>query len=221
MQREIRKQSFNGIEFLSIRGLTHPDYSFNTFENEENDFREKYWKIKPNDIVFDVGSSYGSYALTACAMGATVYCFEPEKSVFPDLVNNIIINNWQDRCFAENIGIWNGEKTTVNMREYAPHWPPYTITSLYSVKTLDNISDDKKIDRLNWLKIDVEGGEEEVVKGGIETIKKFKPNLIIECHIFLRENIIKNIKEMINSIADYEFEEINREPCIILLGKAK
>lgn len=77
---EIRTISFKGKEFKIIKGSTHPDYSFDTFDKEEHEFRNKYWNIQDGDVVFDIGSSYGSYALTACAAGAEkVYAFELKK----------------------------------------------------------------------------------------------------------------------------------------------
>ena len=119
---EYKNQSFKGKEFKVIKGSTHPEYSYYTFESEESNFRNKYWNIKKDDVVFDIGSSYGSYALTACAMDAKVYAFEPEPTVFHGLVNNILINNWQNICYPFNFGLYDSE-TSVNMKEYAPHWP--------------------------------------------------------------------------------------------------
>lgn len=217
---QIKEQSFRGHSFKVCRGTTHPEYSYHTFELEEHDFRDKYWNIKNGDVVIDIGASYGSYSLSACAMGATVYCFEPEKTVFVDLVNNVIINGWETKCFPSNIGLWS-YKTSVDMKQYAPHWPQATITSLYNVETIDNIVEDNRLDKLNWMKIDVEGAEVHVVQGGLKAIQKFKPNLIIECHTFLNAKLKDSVKELLSSVCNYEYEEIDRDPCIMLLAKVK
>ena len=219
-QMETKKQIFNGNEFEIMKGCTHPDYSYFTFDSEEAELRDKYWKIKSGDVVFDIGASYGSYALTARSMGATVYAFEPEKSVYCDLVSNIELNNWQDKCFAFNIGLWSYE-TTVDMKEYAPHWPKFSISEDYSMKTLDQLSKMNMVEKLDWIKIDVEGAEEHVIKGGMLTISRFKPKLFIECHVFLDPNIVSNIKKMISSLGNYEFEEISRDPCVMLYAFPK
>jgi len=39
-----------------------------------------------------------------------------------------------------------------------------------------------ELDRLDWMKLDVEGGEYDILLGGMKTLEKFKPNLIIEDH---------------------------------------
>lgn len=219
-QVETKKQNFNGNQFEIMRGSTHPDYSYFTFDSEEAELRDKYWKIKSDDVVFDVGASYGSYTLTARAMGATVYAFEPEKSVYCDLVSNIELNNWQDKCFAFNIGLWSSE-TTVDMKNYAPHWPKFSISGDYNVETLDKAVKTNAINKLDWIKIDVEGAEEHVIRGGMLAISRFKPKLLIECHIFLDHNIVSNIKKMILSLGNYDFEEIPRDPCIMLYAFPK
>lgn len=217
---ESKTQTFKDNKFQVIKGSTHPEYSYFTFEQEEKSFREQYWNVKSGDIVFDVGASYGSYTLAACSMGAVVYAFEPELTVFNDLVNNVRINNWTAPCFLSNMGLWS-TSDTINMKSYAPHWPQQTITSDYKMDSIDNIFNGEQISKLDWIKIDVEGAEEHVIKGGLETIKKFKPNIIVECHIFLDAGLKDRIKDLLLSICDYTFEEVIRPPCVMLCATPK
>ena len=222
MQREYKKINFKEKEFLAIRGIVHSDYSWNCFyEPEEKEVKDKYWNIKEGDVVFDVGASYGSYALTACAMGAIVFAFEPEKTVFCDLVKNITINKWHSKCFPMNIGM-HSSQTKIDMKSYAPHWPAYTISEDYNMDTIDNIAEMSQVERLDWIKIDVEGAEEHVIKGGLKTINKFKPNLIVECHNFLDAELSNKLKTLLSSLSyPYEFEDISRPPCVIIYATSK
>ncbi len=50
------------------------------------------------------------------------------------------------------------------------------------VTALDSFLKDKNVSRLSFIKCDVEGHELEVFKGGSETLKKYKPTLLFECH---------------------------------------
>jgi len=213
-------QYFRDKTFGVLMGSTHPAYSIATFDTEEKDFRETHWDIKKDDVVFDIGASYGAYTLAACSMEAIVYTFEPEKSVYGDLVANINLNNWSDRCFPQNAGLWSSD-TTVNMKDYAPHWPPQTITTDYNVKTIDQVVLENNIQKIDWIKIDVEGAEEHVVQGGLASIAKFKPNMIIECHTFLDAELCNKIKALLEPLNLYTFEEIDRDPCVMLLVKPK
>ncbi len=208
---------FNGRKFNVRQGNIHPAYSFFTFTDEEKDFRDQYWKINEGDCVFDIGSSYGSYALSACVMGATVYAFEPEPTVCCDLLENVRLNRWEAKCFVHNFGLWSSE-SRVNMKDYAPHWPQQTISSMYEVKTLDMMTDG--LNRLDMVKIDVEGAEEHVVKGGLKTIEKFRPRMIVECHIFLDAELTNKIKSLLEPF-NYEIEEVQRDPCVMLVANPK
>lgn len=208
----MKTQSFKGREFQVVQGSTHPMYSYHTFELEEHDLRNKYWNIQDGDVVIDVGASYGSYALTAAVMGATVYAFEPESSVFVDLVRNITLNGWDNKVFAYCLAL-DDKDGVIDMKEYAPHWAPQTITSTFTATTLDNAA--SKLTKLDWIKIDVEGMEENVIKGGMKTINTYKPKLLIECHDFMKAGISTRVKEL---LPNYKFEDIERDPCITLMG---
>lgn len=217
---EEKEQTFRGRSFKVAKGSTHPEYSYFTFEQEERNFRDQYWGVNSGEVVFDVGASYGAYTLSALAMGATVYTFEPEQTVFSDLVNNIKINNWKTPCFLANYGLWDSEDS-VDMKSYAPHWPQQSISSDYKMKTLDQVSEEANLSRLDWIKIDVEGAEERVVRGGLKTIGKFKPKLIVECHTFLDADLKDKVKALLASVCDYDFEEVSRPPCIMLCATPK
>lgn len=219
---QIHNQSFNGKSFQTITGQTHPQYSIDCFSEtgEESSFRKKYWKINENDVVIDCGASYGNYSLTAALMGAAVYSFEPEKTIFNDLCKNIDLNKWNNKCFPFNIGLWSNNSNQ-NMKDYAPHWPSQTITSVYHMDTLDNIVKENNIKKIDYIKMDIEGAEEHAINGALETIKKFHPKLIIECHIFLDAELKNKIKKLISSCYDYEFEEVERDPCIMLIATPK
>lgn len=217
---EIKEQTFKDQKFIVSKGTVHPEYSFFTFEGEERDFRDKYWDIKSGDVVFDVGASYGTYTLSALSMGAKVFSFEPEPTVFCDLVRNVDLNNWSSQCMLFNSGLWSS-KMSLDMKSYAPHWPEQTISCSYAMETLDNISSMSKLNKLDWMKIDVEGAEENVIRGGLQTISKFAPKLIIECHIFLDPKIIENIKSLLLMANDYEFEEVPRPPCTMLCATVR
>ena len=61
------------------------------------------------------------------------------------------------------------------------------------MKTLDTIADEFKLKRCDFIKMDIEGSEIQVLKSSKEFIKKFKPKLIIEPHFIngeLNTNLI-------------------------------
>ena len=68
-------------------------------------------------------------------------------------------------------------------------------------QTLDSlISEHFKGNRVDFLKIDTEGAELEVLKGGIETIKKYKPKLLLELHLFKDRNMSKKLEDFLGPL---------------------
>ena len=206
--------NFRGHEFKTVPGTVHPQYSHDTFTIEEHDFRERYWNPQPGDVVVDAGASYGSYTLTALACGADVWAFEPEPTVMVDLERNVRENGWQNRCDLHTCGLWDKD-AVVDMRSYAQHWPEDTITDPFDMKRLDDVFTG---DRLDWLKIDTEGAEERVVRGALDTIRKHKPKMIVECHVFLEADMVQKIRAL---LPEYEWIEEPRDPCVLLVGNWK
>jgi len=209
------------FEITVLPGTMHPGFATHTFDTEEQDFREDYWNIKAGDVVFDVGAAYGSYTLAALVSGASkVFAFEPEEKIYPNLFENVRINNWNNRCEVLPYGLWD-KNENIDIKSYAPHYESQLTTPTYSMRMLDDCITQFNITKLDWLKVDVEGAEEEVIKGALATISKFKPNIIVECHTFIRANIVENVVALLSSAADYDFEIVNRPPCVMVCARAK
>ena len=63
-----------------------------------------------------------------------------------------------------------------------------------SCETLDRVADYLRLDKIDWLKIDVEGHEVSVLKGGLDTLKKTK-RLILEVAEGNEEACLKIIRD--------------------------
>lgn len=190
-----------GHAFQIVEGRTHPQYSIDTFTADEKPFREQYWDVQLGDVVVDAGASYGAYALSAAASGASfVVALEPEPSVFVDLVRNAEANDWHyqkstgEGFRAKACGLWDSE-CMLSMKTYAPHWPQQTITTDYEMISLDGWF---WRTRLDWLKLDVEGAEVRALTGAKRTLAKFKPKCIIEVHQFLSPDLLPQCRAILD-----------------------
>lgn len=198
-------------EYNPYPGCPNPPATF-TFENE-SDLRERYWNIEEGDVVMDVGAAYGSYTLPACALGAKVYAFEPFKSHYDGLVTNLKLNGFlglaPGRCTPSDLGLFDfpGE---VRYQSYAPHGQDLR----FNLTTMDTAFSE---DRLDWVKIDVEGAEVHVLQGGKETLSRFLPNFLIECHVFVSSKLTDDVREFLHSIDPrYKFTVEPRPPAVML-----
>lgn len=147
--------------------------------------------IKPKDVVFDIGSNIGWYAINILLQkkDAEVYCFEPIKSSFSCSIENFRLNNLKtDKIY--NFGLSDENKkikfyfdiecamasSMSNLRKNKA-----TVTQKCEVRKMDDfVLKLPSFGKLDFIKCDVEGAEFLVFRGGLETIKKFKPIIFTE-----------------------------------------
>jgi FkbM family methyltransferase len=185
--------TFRGHPFSVVEGTVHPAYSLACFSPEGE-------------------ASYGAYALAAAACGAHVMAFEPEPSVFVDLERNAKLNDFSIECYP--FALSSGPQT-IDMREFAPHWPQQTISGPYEATALDRFD----LQRLDWCKIDVEGHEVEVLRGAAETLKRCKPVVIVEVHVFIDPGLATQCNALLAEAGYGRIEVIRRDPCVMMIGR--
>lgn len=147
--------------------------------------------IRPEMVVVDTGANIGYLTLNfarACVRGF-VYAFEPDSESYRDLQRNVGLNSFRNiSTFPLALGDITG--TTVLYKIY-PHNPganrilsgepdePYR-KEVVEIATLDGLVERAGIPRIDLWKIDVEGYEMAVLRGGLTSIRKWKPILFIE-----------------------------------------
>ena len=130
-------------------------------------------------VVIDIGAQTGDSVLYFSLRGAKIiYAFEPLKDNFRTLERNVIQNKINCKCF--NIGLGNTTKNITVSVSSNMAIATSTIENLYHESIIMN-----ELDNLNLnadiIKIDVEGFEVEVLRGGLSTINNAK-NILIETH---------------------------------------
>lgn len=153
---------------------------------DEEPVRAAYWHPGDGETVMDVGSHHGSYTIPALAAGAYVIAVEPYRE-HQDVMLAIIAENGisTERLtiisepLASTPGgyteeFWQGLST-------AP-WPTIYATRSMPFTTMDELAARLGLDRLDRVKIDVEGAEFDVLQGAADTLERFRPFLLIEDH---------------------------------------
>lgn len=163
--------------------------------------------------LFDVGANIGYYSLLmACSDPRNkIFAFEPHPSNFKRLNENITLNNrYQIHPLNVALGKENEE-----IRFYAPHGKISVVASFVQEQTEHFESEvtetlihqstlDQMIERLKvipeFVKIDVELFEREVLIGGIELFTRHTPVILIEVHnIQLKLESLKLSREKFES----------------------
>ncbi len=159
---------------------------------DEAEIRDMWYDVRPDQLVVDVGVQYGSYTLTALACGAYVCAVNPDPAEMAVLEAEVQANRWSTRCALVPLALSDGGPYPAALAEQlkpCPDWitDPDHFISLDAL--LGRLAWDGRplygpsgFDRLDWIKIDVEGGELLVVQGALSTLERYHPRLIIEDH---------------------------------------
>ena len=146
---------------------------------------EEHLRIEAGVFV-DVGAHHGRYAIRAALAGVHVKAFEPNPTNRAILENNVNLNAPIEtiEIFACALGNSNcymmlsehgggsslAAEATLNRGDSRPY--PILCKRL----------DDFEFDRIDLLKIDTEGWENEVLRGAWQTIHRHYPKIVIEGH---------------------------------------
>jgi FkbM family methyltransferase len=187
-----------------------------------NDEYDLHKFLKEDFVVFDIGANIGVFTCFAANLvkKGKVFAFEPVSMVFDILKKNA--ENYQNiEAFQLGFGsreetkeilirTWNPGYSTIEDSAIQRPKESFDIKENIKISKLDNIVNKLNLEKINFIKIDVEGYEIEVLKGGIETIKKFRPILGISLHNQLFEKEIRTIFE--KEIKNYEIRKSEKDP---------
>jgi FkbM family methyltransferase len=179
------------------------DYKYYCRLEEFDPYREedivKLFRPKEADIVVDIGAHVGKYTIIASKMVGSkgkVIAIEAHPVNYDTLKQNIVINKLTN-VISLNYAV-HSKETMVKLYEsgqeegftiYNTIMSERTITprnqKYIEVKanTLDSLLLQNGINQVNWIKIDVEGAEYEVLKGATNILSSSKDiSLLIEIH---------------------------------------
>ncbi len=164
------------------------------------------FEVKEDATIFDIGAWKGDTAYffsKKCSNKARIYAFEPDDYAF-QILEKIKEKYKLNNVITKNILLSNAEKEIdfISMIENTP-------TIKKNAITIDKFVEENNIEKIDYIKMDVEGAEKNILEGAIKTIKKFKPSLAIAIYhggkLFMEDfyNIPIFIKNVINE--DYEY----------------
>lgn len=163
---------------------------------DEQIVRDRWWKITPRDLVLDIGAGFGSYTLPALAAGAITYVYSPPHHDYYALTQNVILNGYQTRCVMTPIGCYSAD----GWLDFDGAFRSEEFPDAFMVAPLDGIAEQHRWPKVTYIKLDVEGAELEVLKGAEHTLKKFRPQVLIENHTFIIPDIDKQCRSFLEGI---------------------
>lgn len=179
-----------------------------------NSFCQKHFQV------LDLGANIGltTIALANICKKGKIVAIEPVPNTFNLLKKNILqsgINNVKEYNFAignkEGTSIMQGLHSFLAGSFIADSYPSSVqeFTVKVPVRTLDNVFDSFQMDRLDFIKIDVEGYELFVLEGAKKILSQFKPIVYLEmnhwCLNVIQRITLPEFRERLLSIFPYIF----------------
>ncbi|MEX0685408.1 MAG: FkbM family methyltransferase [Balneolales bacterium] len=214
------KIRFGIVEGLKIQGISLYAFGFlkKALTREEQfikqlDLREK--------IVFDIGAYIGIFSMFfAKAVGPKghVYIYEPNPINLDKVKNNLQINGFENAAMypialgakkdTANLAFRGRGTATGSLQENIKsdilNEANSTVIEV-EIDTLDNQISINDLPKPDFVKIDVEGLELDVLNGMQETLKLHKPDLYIEIHGSSTSEKIKNAKSVVDFLIGYGY----------------
>ncbi|MDR2391809.1 MAG: FkbM family methyltransferase [Planctomycetota bacterium] len=145
--------------------------------------------MKENDVVFDLGANVGLFSTVALAKECTVHAFEPTPFTLEILKKNLSLYDggryeaypWAvtDRCgkavFNVNDDFSRDYTLGVNSMLERKGFKQIEVDTV----SLDAFVDENGIDRVDFIKADIEGAERLMLAGAKKTLARFAPKLAL------------------------------------------
>jgi len=161
---------------------------YNMAEQELRIYGDDRLGVRPGDVVLDCGAHVGLYTREALRQGARlVVAIEPSPENLDCLRLNLSGELAAGRLIIYPKGVWDREV-------YLPlHIPPQNSagSSLVAapiqgekvvnvpLTTIDNLVAELRLDRVDFIKMDIEGAERRALAGARQTLATYKPRLAI------------------------------------------
>jgi FkbM family methyltransferase len=193
---------------------THPNLS-SPFVYELNIIQKFVDQIQDNFVILDIGANNGSFSLAAKFYPTTHwFCFEPDSWTCDNLRENLILNDIEnvfisEYALSDKVGesILNICHSHRGLNTLGKNIVRFNKEDSYeySVKTttIDSLFLNKRID---LIKIDTEGSEYDIIKGGFETIKKYRPKILLEYNPNNIEQCGNSLEQLNSLIEDLNYE---------------
>lgn len=148
--------------------------------------------LEPGMTFLDAGANEGIYSVFAAQLvgsEGTVWAFDPSQREISRLTRNVELNNSRVRIFPVALADQIGEATMLvagygheglNTMGQFFHEVEGATKELIPVTTLDDIVKENPLERLDFIKIDVEGAELKLLQGAATTLRRYRPLLLLE-----------------------------------------
>jgi FkbM family methyltransferase len=174
--------------------------------------------IKAGDTVLDIGANIGAHTMPlAVLVGDTgrVVAFEPTKYAFTKLQRNASLNPALASRITACQMMLVAESTEALPDAIYSSWPLESSSDLHkehhgrlmptegaTASTLDHQVQRLGLQKVDFIKLDVDGNESDVLSGGQKTLRRFRPTLMMELAPYVYESHPKKFDDILRLLWD-------------------
>ena len=165
---------------------------FNLAEQERKIYGEGKNFIQKDDVVLDCGANMGVFTRVALDHGAKlVIAIEPAPENLEVLKRNFAAEIAAGKVILYPKGVWdkddflsmNVDPTNSAADSFVLHPEKSEATTIkLPLTTIDKLVSELKLDKVNFIKMDIEGAEPNALRGAKETITKWRPRMAISVY---------------------------------------
>lgn len=184
----IYKTIFQGVTLFTNEALYFVAPDFNYYQH--------FYMVKNGDVVIDAGANCGHlsiYYSKLVGKSGKIYAFEPDKFNIERINNNIKLNEeLATNIEIESLLLWNENKLidfyeSGTVGSSAVWIPDVSKCVKKEAIRIDDWVKNNNINKLDFIKMDIEGAEIEALEGCEQTIKNLKPNFAIASYHYVNE----------------------------------
>lgn len=189
-------------------------------KSDSSDYLLDY--LENSEVILDIGANIGQTSFNIIGtqqkkgLNPVVHAFEPYPRTFKKLETNKTLNS-AISVKTYNLGLGR-KKGMLHMTQHSPlNSGGFRMTDesdnsiSVPVISLDEFVSENQLTKIDFIKIDVEGFEVQVLEGALETLKTFRPILVFEYSL---ENINAqkgNIENMLKQLSGMNYDIRTKE----------
>ncbi len=164
---------------------------FNLAEQERRIYGTGERGVRSGDIVLDCGANVGVYTRLALDEGArTVVAIEPAPENLEAFRRNFRAEIAAGRVIVVPKGVWNRDEWLMLSIDahntaadsFVMNQKPENRTVRVPLTTIDKLVTELKLDRVDFIKMDIEGAEQRALIGAQDTLARFHPRLALSAY---------------------------------------
>jgi FkbM family methyltransferase len=173
------------------RGVAKLIYAFRDYYEPELAYLERL--LSPGKVFIDAGANFGIYtamASKAVSEEGRVISFEPSTRAYPVLRRNIEINGFKNvlafpTALSDRAGralLYHHSAVGSDALARDSTFDPNSYAQEIETESLDDVLRRTSVERVDVIKMDVQGAEELALRGANEVIRSMRPAVMFEFH---------------------------------------